>query len=177
MLVDVTTYYLEMTDPADLRPKRVEDARFEIKRAEIPLPTLNRFFYTTVGGDWYWTNRLNWSDRQWRAWADRPELRTWVAYFCGTPVGYFELEAQKKGNVEIAYFGLLPQFVGQGFGGPLLTAAIEQAWAMEAQRVWVHTCSLDHPHALANYQARGMRLYQQEATKRRVPEAGTGTTP
>jgi GNAT superfamily N-acetyltransferase len=90
------------------------------------------------------------------------------------PAGYFELEAQPPSppsplpqgeggiDVEIAYFGLLPQFVGCGLGSHLLTCAIECGWKMGARRVWVHTCTLDHPQALANYQARGMRLYKEE---------------
>jgi GNAT superfamily N-acetyltransferase len=85
-----------------------------------------------------------------------------VAYFSGTPAGYFELE-KDKGNVEIAYFGLLPQFIGQGIGGYLLTRAVEQAWQMSAERVWVHTYTLDHPNALSNYQARGFRIFKQES--------------
>jgi GNAT superfamily N-acetyltransferase len=75
----------------------------------------------------------------------------------GTPAGYAELERQGAGDVEIAYFGLIPAFIGQGLGGWLLSHVIERAWAMAATtRVWVHTCSLDGPHALANYKARGM---------------------
>jgi GNAT superfamily N-acetyltransferase len=84
-----------------------------------------------------------------------------VAYFSGTPAVYFELE-KNNDNVEIAYFGLLPQFIGRGIGGYLLTRAVEQAWQMSAERVWIHTCSLDHPGALSNYQARGFRLLKQE---------------
>lgn len=170
MNVTVTTYYLEMTDPQELRPKRVDNPNLEIKQVEIPLPELNRFFYAAVGGQWYWLDRLAWSYQQWAAWVDRPELQTWVAYLSGTPVGYFELEMQAEGSVELAYFGLLPQFVGQGLGGHLLTAAIERAWAMGARRVWVHTCTLDHPSALDNYQARGFRLYDEKQHLEVLPE-------
>ena len=91
---------------------------------------------------------------------DRPQLATWLAYLHGTPAGYFELETQPDDSVEIAYFGLLPQFIGQGIGGVLLTRAIESAWQMGAERVWVHTCSLDHPQALKNYQARGLQIFK-----------------
>jgi len=65
--------------------------------------------------------------------------------------------------VEILYFGLAEAFFGQGFGGPLLTHALQSAWAWPGTtKVWVHTCSLDHPSALANYQARGLRIYREE---------------
>jgi GNAT superfamily N-acetyltransferase len=72
--------------------------------------------------------------------------------------------------VEIVYFGLLPSFIGQKLGGPLLTSAIQRGWQTGASRVWVHTCDLDHPHALANYQARGMRVYQVEQKLEELPE-------
>ncbi|MFO1350408.1 MAG: GNAT family N-acetyltransferase [Gammaproteobacteria bacterium] len=137
----VTTYYLEMRDPRALRPKRPGHIGLEIRQAQVPLPELNRFLYTAVGGNWYWIDRLGWSYAQWQDWVDRPELQTWVAYVTGTPAGYFELEAQAGGDVELAYFGLIPRFVGMGLGGPLLTAAIEQAWRMGARGA----CA--YPHA------------------------------
>lgn len=90
-----------------------------------------------------------------------------MLYVKGAPAGYFELEFQ-DGNVEIACFGLLPRFIGLGLGGHLLTEAISRAWQMEATRVWVHTCTLDHPNALANYQARGLRIYREETHIQRV---------
>jgi GNAT superfamily N-acetyltransferase len=121
---------------------------------------LNRFFYYEVGAKWRWVDRLDWTDPQWLAYVGRPELQTWVAYLEGTPVGYFELESQPTGDVQLMYFGLLPRFIGQGCGGPLLTAAVEQAWKMGAKRVWVHTCTLDHPSALANYQSRGFEIFE-----------------
>jgi len=72
------------------------------------------------------------------------------------------LQRGDDGAVEIIYFGLLPAFVGRGLGGALLSSAIEEAWRVNPLRVWVHTCSLDHPAALANYQARGMKIYKTE---------------
>ncbi len=162
MRTPVVTYHLEMTDPAALRPSRPAGGELEIRRAEIPCPELNRFLYAEVGSIWSWKDRSGWRLERWMEWLDRPGVETWVAYVRGTPAGYFELELQPDANVEIAYLGLLPRFVGRGFGGPLLTAALERAWAMGAARVWVHTCTLDHPGALANYQARGMRIFKEE---------------
>lgn len=176
MRVKVTTYHLEMTDPSALRPAK-ENPALELKQAKIPCPELNRFLYTAVGGDWYWIDHLLWTYAQWQQWVDRPELQTWVGYVEGTPAGYFELEAQPGGHVEIAYFGLLPQFVGKGLGGHLLTAAIECGWQMGAKRVWVHTCTLDHPKALANYQARGMRLFKEEVKEEEQPARSPGPWP
>jgi GNAT superfamily N-acetyltransferase len=104
------------------------------------------------------------------AYLDRPELETWIAYVAGTPAGYFELERQSGGDVELAYFGLLPGFIGEGLGGRLLAAAITRAWEMGARRVWVHTCDLDHPRALTNYRARGFRIFRTEPKIEELPD-------
>ena len=173
---EVEIYSLEMTSPEDLLPGRPADG-LEIRQARIPCPELNRFLYTAVGGDWFWTDRLDWTYGQWLAWLDRPEVETWVGYVEGTPAGYFELERQPGGNVELAYFGLLPRFIGRGLGGALLTAAVWRAWAMGASRVWVHTCSLDGPASLANYQARGFRLYRTETFSKDFPDEPPGPWP
>lgn len=167
--VEVRTTYLEMRDPGELKPAKLVLQGLEIKQAAIPSPELNRFLYAAVGSDWLWTDRLGWTRAEWLAYLDRPELQTWVAYLRGTPVGYFELELQEGGNVEVCYFGLLPGSLGRGLGGHLLTCAIEQAWRMGAQRVWLHTCTLDHPAALANYLARGMRTYKEEVSVKELP--------
>jgi GNAT superfamily N-acetyltransferase len=173
----IEIYSLEMTSPADVLPSRRRAEGFRIEQARIPTPELNRFLYTAVGGDWSWIDRLGWTYAQWLAWLDRPELETWIGYLEGTPAGFFELERQPAETVEIALFGLLPGFLGRGLGGALLTTAVERAWAMGASRVWVHTCSLDGPAALANYQARGFRLYATETVEREFPEESPGPWP
>lgn len=166
MPTEVTTWYLEMLNPAQLcfAPPPASFAspgELRIEQAKLPCPAFSRFLYTSVGGDWSWTDRLSWNDDRWLNYLDRPEVETWVAYVSGTPAGYIELEAQTGGNVEIAYFGLLRQFIGQRLGGHLLSVGVQRAWAI-GSRVWVHTCSLDGQYALANYQARGFQLYRQE---------------
>jgi ribosomal protein S18 acetylase RimI-like enzyme len=177
----VTIYYLEMHDPRDLHPRRSPRTDLALVRVLPPSPELNRFFYTAVGAQWSWTDRLPWTYQQWLNYLNRSELETWMLTVDGLPAGYFELEQQlleRDGiDVEIAYFGLLPQFVGQQIGAHLLTCAIERGWEMDASRVWVHTCTLDHPKALANYQARGMTLYKQETHVEEVAERPTGPWP
>ena len=163
-----------MTDLAALRPSEARGPELVIQQARTPCPEFNRFLYTAVGGNWYWTDRLPWTYTQWLEYLERPELETWVGYVEGTPAGYFELEKQPEDQVEIAYFGLLPQFIGKGLGGHLLTRAIERAWEMGAARVWVHTCTLDGPTALANYQARGLRLYKEEVSETDLPDVPPG---
>jgi len=117
MRTEVTTYYLEMLEPTWLRASSSLPDDIELKQAKIPCPELNRFLYTAVGGDWFWTDRLPWTYDQWLTYLSRPELETWVALVSGTPAGYVELESRPHAQVEIVYFGLLPQFIGQGMGG------------------------------------------------------------
>lgn len=162
MKTQVIVHHLELLQPESLSPAGSGRLPMSVTEARSPSPELGRFLYAAVGGDWHWVDRLSWSAEQWRQRLSRPEVRTWVAYVEGTPAGYFELEAQPEGNVEIVYFGLLPQFVGQRLGGELLTRATQEAWRMGARRVWVHTCSLDHPGALANYLARGFQKFREE---------------
>ncbi|WP_084963867.1 GNAT family N-acetyltransferase [Thermoactinospora rubra] len=181
--MDVTTWYLEQTSPADLRPAGPPRLAVDIVRAEVPCPEFSRFLYTAVGGDWQWTDRLPWTYAQWQAYLERPGVETWVAWHRGTPAGYVELQTDGDGDVEIACFGLLRFAMGGGAGGHLLSAGTARAWDLAerwphlpaTKRVWLHTCSLDGPAALANYQARGFRVYDE---RRNEPgDLDSGTTP
>ena len=177
MQVEVTTWYLEMRHPSELRRASNPLPEARVERADVPSPELSRFLYTAVGGLWYWIERLDWDYARWMAYLDRPAVETQVLYVSGTPAGYVELEVQPDDNVEVAYFGLLPSFIGKGLGGYLLSVGVERAWAQGARRVWVHTCSLDGPHALANYQARGFRVYEQRTAWLELPEVSPGPWP
>ncbi|WP_327705480.1 GNAT family N-acetyltransferase [Streptomyces decoyicus] len=175
MSISVTTWYLEQTSRADLSPATEPAAEQDVRiiRSEVPSPEFSRFLYTAVGGDVTWTDRLTWSYAQWVAHLGRPGVETWVAYEHGTPAGFIELAADGDGSVEITYFGLLPDFRGRRIGGHLLAYGIERAWDLaerwpgpaRTERVWVHTCSKDGPHAMANYQRRGFRLYDTTVTE------------
>ncbi|MCL2731515.1 MAG: GNAT family N-acetyltransferase [Actinomycetia bacterium] len=167
MSTPVTTWYLEQTDRDELRPAAAPAVPgVGIARAEVPSGDLGRFLYAAVGGDVSWIDRLPWPVEQWQAHLERPGAELWVAYERGTPAGYIELDAQDEGAVEIVYFGLLPAFRGRGIGGHLLSYGTARAWDLagrwpgrpETRRVWLHTCSLDGPHALGNYQRRGFRV-------------------
>ena len=158
----VTTTYLEMRSPDELRPKYSADERFWVGEATVKQWQVNRFFYLTVGEAWQWIDKRVWTSAQWRAYAEDKRLRTFVAYWDASPAGYYELDRHDDGSIEIAYFGLMPAFCGRGLGGAQLTSALEEAWKLNPPRVWVHTCTLDHPSALANYQARGMKMYREE---------------
>lgn len=156
------TYYLDMQNPEQIRGKALP-AGLSIVECAIKQYQLNRFLYQLVGEPWQWTDKLSWSEAQWRELVEQSGHRTWVAYHQGAVAGYYELLRDAEGVVEILYFGLAEAFFGQGFGGPLLTHALQSAWAWSGTtRVWVHTCSLDHPSALANYQARGLQVYRED---------------
>ena len=174
--VKVTVYYLVMNSP---RPARLKSKRKDLAviQAEIPLPPLNRFLYTAVGGPWYWMDRLGWGYRDWQKWLEQPDVETWVAYHRGTPVGFYELQRNTSQTMNMAYFGLIPEFIGQGFGGALLSHAIQCAWKHEPDHITLNTCSLDHPHALGNYQARGFKIYREATEIRHLPKKPPGPWP
>lgn len=158
----VITYHLEMTSITELNDK--PDAKgLVVVEAEINAYQFNRFLYQYVGAPWQWTDKLSQSNGEWEAYVANPNLRTWVAYFKGAVAGYFELLTTNDGTTEIMYFGLAESFIGQGFGGYLLSQAIKQAWNIRStKRVYVHTCNLDHASALKNYEARGFKIFKTE---------------
>ncbi|MEZ5584979.1 MAG: GNAT family N-acetyltransferase [Candidatus Competibacteraceae bacterium] len=158
----VTIHYLEMLNPEELQPSDCSADPLLIMECRIKQYQFNQFLYRLIGERWQWTDKANWSEEQWRDYAESDQLRTFVAYQAGAIAGYYELQRQASSAVEIIYFGLTEQFIGCGYGGCLLTRAIRDAWSWDAKRVWVHTCTLDHPAALSNYLKRGFKLYQQE---------------
>lgn len=177
MQCSVTTHFLEMTQQSELVAKRIARPDLTVTQVSPAWPELNRFYYTAVGGDWYWVDRLPWSYAEWLRYLARPELETWVMAVNGLPAGYVELEWQAGDHGQIMYFGLLSPFLGQGLGGHLLTVAVERLWSWGANRVWVHTCSLDHPAALSNYQARGFRIYDTRVSTVDLPDETPGPWP
>lgn len=174
-------HHLEMTSPGELRgadlPNGVD---LLVRRVLHPSPEYNRFFYTAIGGDWGWTDRLPWTYARWLAFLTRPGHETWAAYLDGAPAGYFELDRPDSDpeTVEIASFGLLPAFAGRGLGRSLLTFAVRRAWRLDGcKRVYVHTSSLDHPGALGNYLARGFLPIRVEEKTVEKPDSPNGPWP
>jgi GNAT superfamily N-acetyltransferase len=159
---EVTRTYLELAQPDDLNPARVDDSLVRIDRvAECPA-SFYRYLYSEVGRFYHWTDRLPWTDDEIRAHLARPEITLWVMHRDGAPAGYFELERHPDGSTEIAYFGLIQEFLGRGLGKHLLTVAAEQAWSEGPVRVWLHTCTLDDAAAMPNYMKRGFKPLKQE---------------
>ena len=173
----MTTWSLELRERREIVAAPLPALDLTLVQARQPSPELSRFLYTATGGNWYWTDRLPWTHQQWLDWLTRPGVETWVAQLEGTPAGYFELDGSNTGEVELAYFGLLPACIGRGIGGWLLTRALEQAWKHGPVRVWVHTCSLDGPNALANYKSRGMRVFKVATHRQQLEPAPPGPWP
>lgn len=157
-----TRTYLEMRAAADFRPARSSSPSLHLRDVPSCDPALYRRLYEEVGRDYQWTDRLSWTDDEIRAHLADPALSLHVLYEHDEAAGYFELKREEDGAIEIAYFGLMPRAIGRGLGRHLLTLAVERAWREGATRVWLHTSTLDHPHALPNYEARGFRIVRKE---------------
>ncbi len=176
-MTEIEVYYLQMQSRSELRKKKRPALPVMVVEAHEKLPELNRFLYTAVGGDWFWLDRLSWTYEQWQYATGSDRHRTFVCYWRGTPAGYYELRKHDDESVEILYFGLIPAFIGKGIGGWLLSDCIGRAWDWNATRVWVHTCSLDHPSAKANYEARGLQHFHTEIEHRELPAKPPGPWP
>src|SRR5437773_8349498 len=160
--IEVTRTYLELRAPSELRAARSDDQRICVERLTNCEPSRYRQLYVEVGKNYHWMDRLPWTDEQITDHLQQPEISFWLMTHDGAMAGYFELRQCEDGSVEIAYFGLLPDFLGRGLGKHLLTCAAEQAWTDGANRVWLHTCTLDDPAALPNYLKRGFRPFKTE---------------
>jgi GNAT superfamily N-acetyltransferase len=160
--LDVTRTYLEMRSPADLIDTASPHPEARIQRVEFCPAAFFRYLYAEVGRAYRWTDRLSWSDAQVRAYLDCGDISLHVLYLEAAPAGYFELRRHPDRSIEVAYFGLMGDYIGRGLGGWLLTQATRAAWEEKPERVWLHTCTLDHPHALPNYLRRGFQVVRKE---------------
>lgn len=159
---DVTITYMQMfARPRGLSVAAPEDG-LAIVQAVPPTISFYRYLYDTVGGGWEWRDRRLMSDAQLGAIVRHPLVETHVLYAAGTPAGYAELDRRQADEIELAYFGLMPEFIGRGLGKFLLNWAIDRAWSYGPKRFWVHTCTLDHPRALPNYLGAGFEPYKTE---------------
>jgi GNAT superfamily N-acetyltransferase len=154
--------YLELRDPGELHPARIDDLPVRVERVEECPPSFWRFLYNEVGRRYHWVDRLGWTDQDILNYLHDPSVSLWLLTVAGAPAGYFELRRDPEDAFEVAYFGLLKEFTGRGFGAYLLTEAVERAWALGATRVWLHTSTLDHPAALPNYLKRGFQVFRTE---------------
>jgi ribosomal protein S18 acetylase RimI-like enzyme len=162
LLDDVVTY-LEMFERPTRPPRPAPLKKLALMRAEDCTASYYRYLYNTVGEPWVWFERRVWTDERLAQVLRRPETELAILYVAGVPAGYYELDRGDPDNVELAYFGLVPDFIGRGLGPWLLDAAIDAAFRTEPKRLFVHTCTYDHPRALGLYQRAGFRVYERRA--------------
>ncbi len=162
--LEMVIIYLEMTErptrPSVPQPRHA--GKLALMRADKPTVSFYRYLYNTVGGPWLWYERRRMSDEELAAAIHHAAVGIYVLYVGGVPAGFVELDGRAGDEVEIAYFGLIPEFLGRGLGPYLLDWAVHEAWRREPRRVWVHTCNFDHPKAIAVYQRAGFVPYRQE---------------
>ena len=157
--------YLEMRTPPQSDVRCPEGVRIE--RVD-PTIRFYRFLYDAVGQDWHWVDRKRLSDQELGAIVRHHQVEVHVMYVDRSPAGYVEFDLRQSPEVEIAYFGLMPEFLGRGLGRFLIHWAIQEAFQRQPSRVWLHTCELDHPAALSNYQKAGFRIYDRRTVEQEV---------
>ena len=155
--------YLEILSLNELNESNNPSDEFVVDLIYPPNFQLNRFFYKEIGKKHKWVDRLTWSEEKWINYVSNKNVRSYVFKFKDDLVGFFEIIIHlEKSETEIAYFGILEEYQNKKLGSYLLSEAIKKSFDNKVNRVWVHTCSLDHKNALSNYIARGMKIFKTE---------------
>ena len=163
MKKEIERYYLEISSIAELKDSNTSSDGNSIEIIEPADFQINKFFYKNVGKKHNWVDRLTWTEEQWIKYASDKKVKTYVLKSNEDLAGYFELIVHiEKKEVEIAYLGLLEEYQNKKLGSFLLSSAIKNSFRENPNRVWVHTCSLDHKNALHNYIDRGMKIFKKE---------------
>jgi len=163
----IDRYYFEITSIKNLKGKNKPSDKIILELLDNKNFELNKFFYKQIGKKHQWVDRLVWQDKDWIKHVSNENLKTYILKEDQELVGFFELIFDKN-ECEIAYFGILEEYIGKNLGGYLLSEAIKIAFEKKVKKIWVHTCSLDHQNAFFNYQARGMKIFKTEELKRKV---------
>ena len=175
--VSVRRTHLELRRPEELRPGRPPSEPLQLLPRR-PISAIDYLeLYALVGELWLWRDRLTWTHEELDRYLASPDVHVWSAHVRGTTAGYFELRQHADRAVELMYFGLAPPFIGRGLGGWLLTRATQEAFALDASRVLLNTCTLDAPQALPNYLARGFTIVSEDQYLLDVPANVVGALP
>ena len=166
MTEEVKRNYLEINSLHDLNESKKPSEDYEVNLIKPTDFQLNKFFYKNIGKKHKWIDRLTWNEGQWIKYVSNKNVKTFVLKNKKDLVGFFELiiHTEKK-EVEIAYFGILEEYQNKKLGSYLLSDAIKKSFQENVERVWLHTCSLDHKNALNNYLSRGMRIFKSEIVR------------
>ena len=163
MKKEIKRNYLEIKSLNELAEVSKSLDVYSVNFLNPPNFQLNKFFYKNIGKDHHWVDRLVWSEKEWIDYVSNEKVSTYILRKEKDVCGYFELIFHKdKNEFEIAYFGLLKEYHNKKLGSFLLSFAIKKCFEKNINRVWVHTCSLDHDNALKNYLSRGMKIYKRE---------------
>ena len=163
MTEEVKRNYLEINSLKDLKEGNKPSEDYFITLSDPINFQINKFFYKNIGKNHKWVDRLLWSEEKWINYLSNENVRTYVFKFKDDLVGFFELIFHpEKNETEIAYFGILEEYQNKKLGSYLLSEAIKESFKNKINRVWVHTCSLDHKNALNNYISRGMKIFKTE---------------
>ena len=166
MTLEIKRNYLEINSLEELKDKKKPSEDYSLILVDPINFQLNKFFYKNVGKKHKWVDRLLWSEEQWINYVSNRNVKTYVLKKKDNFVGFFELIIHLENNeVEIAYFGILEEYQNKKLGSFLLSEAIKKSFKKNINRVWLHTCSLDHRNALNNYIARGMKIFKEEIIK------------
>ena len=161
-MIHVERNFLEIRDVKNLKVNSTKKIKLLINKIN-PDFQLNKFFYKQLGKKHRWLDRLNWYAEKWINYISNENLDTYIISDSENLVGFFELlNNPHLSETEISYFGLLEEYIGRGIGGYALSVAIRKSFEKDIKRVWLHTCTLDHPNALKNYIARGMTVFKKE---------------
>ena len=163
MTEEVKRNYLEIKSIQDLNEGIKPSDDYSLNIIDPIDFQLNKFFYKNIGKKHKWVDRLAWSEEKWTKYLSSEKVKTFVLKYRDDLVGFFELIFHSENNeTEIAYFGLLEEYQNKKLGSYLLSEAIKKSFEDNVNRVWVHTCSLDHQNALKNYLSRGMKIFKEE---------------
>ena len=163
MTQEVKRNYLEINSLRDLNQRSKPTEDYSLNLLDPISFQLNKFFYKNIANKHKWVDRLIWTEEQWINYVSSKNVKTYVLKCKDDLVGFFELiHHQEKKEVEIAYLGILEEYHNKKLGSYLLSEAIKESFKNEINRVWVHTCSLDHKNALKNYMTRGMKIFKTE---------------
>ena len=163
MTQEVKRNYLEINTLKELKEVNNISENYSLNLLDPSNFQLNKFFYKNVGKKHQWVDRLIWTDNQWIDYVSSKNVKTYIFKKKDDLAGFFELIShEEKKEIEIAYFGLLEEFQNKNLGSFLLSEAIKKSFLNNINRVWLHTCSLDHENALNNYISRGMKVFKTE---------------
>ena len=166
MIQVVKRNYLEINSLKDLHEGKKPSDNYYLSLVDPINFQLNKFFYKNIGKNHKWVDRLIWSEDKWINYVTSDKVNTYVLKYEDDLIGFFELIFHfEKKEVEIAYFGILEEYQNKKLGSFLLSEAIKRSFDQNVNRVWLHTCSLDHKNALNNYIARGMKIFKSEIVK------------